>query len=102
MYFYVKWFRIVLNIATNKGNIACNEGVKRINMGKISKFFKSRLFSLILSVIHIALTFVLLIYLLRLNMLPVKFFTPICFVLLLFAAISFLMGFAKGKPRTIG
>ena len=102
MYYYVKWFRIVLNIATNKGNIACNEGVKRINMGKISKFFKSRLFSLILSVIHIALTFVLLIFLLRLNMLPVKFFTPICFVLLLFAAISFLMGFAKGKPRTIG
>ena len=71
-------------------------------MGNIVKFFKSRLFSLILSIVHIGLTVALLIYLLLVNMLPIQFFAPVCFVLLLLCAISFLMAFAKGKPRAFG
>lgn len=71
-------------------------------MGNIVKFFRSRLFSLILSIVHIGLTVALLIYLLLVNMLPIQFFAPVCFVLLFLCAISFLMVFAKGKPRAFG
>ncbi len=71
-------------------------------MGKITSFFKSRLFGLILSVIHIVLTFILLVYLLKLNMLPLKYFSPICFAVLLLAAMAFLMVFARGRARAFG
>ncbi len=73
-----------------------------IIMGNIGKFLKSRLFSLILSIAHIGLTVALLVYILLVDVLPVQIFAPVCFVLLLLCAICFLMGFAKGNPRTFG
>jgi len=52
-------------LQTNRGVIT--------NMGKINTFIKSKLFGIILAGIHIALTVVLLIFILRIKMIPVKF-----------------------------
>lgn len=71
-------------------------------MSKVSSFVGSRAFSVILSAIHLILTIVLLSIVLYINMLPVKFFIPICFVLLLLCAIAFLMAYAKKKLKYVG
>lgn len=68
---------------------------------KFVDFLKSRLCAYILSAIHIILTLVLLGIVLYINMLPVKFFIPICFVLLAFCAVAFLFAYAK-KIHIVG
>ena len=79
------------------------DGGKEITvLGKISTFLNSTLFGLIISVIHIAITFFLLGELLYLNILPTWVFVAICFVVLVLCAVSFLMEFAKKKTRIVG
>ena len=58
--------------------------------GKITQFLKSRACAYILTGIHVALTLGLLSLVLYINMLPVKYFVPICFVLLVLCAVAFL------------
>lgn len=70
-------------------------------MGRIANFIKSRLFSVILAVIHMLLTIGLLSIVLYINMLPVHFFIPICFVLFLLWGIAFLMAYSK-KLKYVG
>ena len=69
--------------------------------GKVTDFFKSRLFAYILTAIHVVLTLVFLSMVLYINMLPLKYFLPICFVLLVLCAVSFLMAFTK-KLKPVG
>ena len=64
-------------------------------MSKLGDFFKSRLCAYILTGIHTLLTLVFLGFVLYINVLPVKFFVPICFVMLVSCAISFLLAYTK-------
>ena len=81
------------NTKEKKGNSAFN---------KINQFVNSTVFGLIISVVHIVVTCLLLSELLYLNVLPAKFFVPICLVLLVLCAVSFLMAFAGKKMRATG
>lgn len=65
------------------------------------KFLKSRLCGYILSLIQFVLTCVLLGEILYMNVLPVRFFIPICFVILLLNLVTFLAAQTK-KIRTTG
>lgn len=69
--------------------------------GKITDFFKSRLFAYILSAIHVVLTLAFLSIVLYINMLPVKYFVPICFILLFLCALEFLFAHTK-KLKVVG
>ena len=75
---------------------------KKKNVGKkITDFIKSGTFSIILSAIQAVLTIVLLSVVLYLNMLPVKFFIPICFVLVLLCGFAFILSYTK-KLKQVG
>ena len=65
------------------------------------KFLKSRLCGYILSLVQLVLTCVLLGEILYMNALPVKYFIPICFVMLLLNMVTFLTAQSK-KLRTAG
>lgn len=65
------------------------------------KFLKSRLCGYILSLIQFVLTCVLLGEILYMNVLPVRFFIPVCFVMLLLNMTTFLTAQSK-KLRTMG
>lgn len=69
--------------------------------GKITQFLKSRACAYILTGIHVALTLGLLSLVLYINMLPVKYFVPICFVLLVLCAVAFLFAHTK-KLKPVG
>ena len=69
--------------------------------GKITEFLRSRLCAYILTSIHVALTLALLSLVLYINMLPVKYFVPICFVLLVICAVAFLFAYTK-KLKPVG
>lgn len=69
---------------------------------KVNRFINSTLFGLIISAVHIVLTCLLLAEILYLNMLPVKFFIPICLVVLVLCAVAFLMAFGGKKIRAAG
>ena len=64
-------------------------------------FLKSKLFAYILTAVQSIFTVILLGIVLYINMLPVKFFIPICFVLLVLCAVPFLMAHSK-KAKTAG
>lgn len=68
---------------------------------KLVGFFKSRVFSYTLLAIHVVATLVLLSLVLYINMLPVKFFIPLSFVLLFLCGLSLLLAHAD-KIRIIG
>lgn len=70
-------------------------------VGRIGSFIGSRAFSMFLSAVHLILTIVLLSIVLYINMLPVKFFIPICFVVLLLCGVAFLMAYSK-KLKYLG
>ena len=62
---------------------------------------KSSKIGIALSILQSTLTIVLLGFLLYINMLPIKYFIPICFVMLLLCAVSFLMAFSR-KLKLVG
>lgn len=64
-------------------------------------FLKSKLLSIILSGIQFVITVIFLALLLYLNVLPVKYFLPLTFILLLLTAYTFLTAQSK-KFRTFG
>ena len=68
---------------------------------RIALFFRSRLFAYILTAVQSIFTMILLGMVLYINMLPVKFFIPVCFVLLMLCAIPFLMAHSK-KAKVAG
>lgn len=68
---------------------------------RVIAFLKSKLLSIILSGIQFVVTIIFLSLLLYLNILPVKYFLPLTFVLLLLAAYTFLTAQSK-KFRTFG
>lgn len=68
---------------------------------RILAFLKSKLLSIILAGIQFVITIIFLSFLLYLNVLPVKYFLPLAFVLLLLAAYTFLTAQSK-KFRTFG
>ncbi len=72
-----------------------------INLDKVKTFLKSKLFGIILSGVQLLFTIILLSFVLYINLLPLKYFLPITFVLLLFAAYTFLTAQSK-KFRTLG
>lgn len=74
---------------------------KKKTMNKITGFIKSGLFGIILSAIQTVLTIVLLSIVLYLNMLPVKFFIPVCFVVLFMCGFTFILAFTK-KVKPVG
>lgn len=76
-------------------------GENKTFMSKVTGFVKSKAFSIILSVIHILLTIVMLGVVLYINMLPLRFFIPICLVLLLICAMAFLMAYSR-KCKYVG
>ena len=68
---------------------------------KFTQFFKSRMFAYFLTGIHVAVTLGLLGLVLYINMLPVKYFVPICFVLLVLCAVAFFFAYTK-KLKLVG
>lgn len=68
---------------------------------KITQFIKSRLCAFILTGIHVALTLALLSFVLYINVLPVKYFVPMCFVLLVVCKLAFLFAYTK-KLKSVG
>lgn len=68
---------------------------------RILAFLKSKLLSIILSGIQFVITVIFLSFLLYLNVLPVKYFLPLTFVLLLLTAYTFLTAQSR-KFRTFG
>ena len=68
---------------------------KKKTMDKITGFIKSRQFGIVLSAIQSVLTIILLSIILYLNMLPVKFFIPVCFVVLFLCGFAFILAFTK-------
>lgn len=87
---------------TNMGENEIKKTEKKQNVtGRIASFMKSRLFAMILSAIHLVLTIALLSFVLYINMLPIKFFVPICFGVLLLCAVAFLMAYSN-KLKYVG
>lgn len=74
---------------------------KKKTMDKITGFIKSRQFGIVLSAIQSVLTIILLSIILYLNMLPVKFFIPVCFVVLFLCGFAFILAFTK-KLKPVG
>ena len=68
---------------------------------RILAFLKSKLLSIILAGIQFVVTIIFLSFLLYLNVLPIKYFLPLAFVLLLLAAYTFLTAQSR-KFRTFG
>lgn len=62
---------------------------------KFVNFLKSNIFAAVLTGVYAVLTIVLLGLILYINVLPVKFFIPICFVMFALCGITFLTAFSK-------
>lgn len=72
-----------------------------VNVVKVKRLLKSKLFGFIMSCIQLVFTVILLAQLLYLNILPAKFFIPLTLLLLLFSGYTFLTIQSK-KFRTFG
>ena len=78
---------------SKKGKASESPSKLALAIGKLTEFSKSSLCAYILTGIHTVLTLVFLSIVLYINMLPVKFFIPMSFVLLVTCAVSFLLAF---------
>ncbi len=84
----------------NKESRGKSQGNKS-NWIKIKRFLKSKKFGMILSLIQLIISIIFLAELLYLNILPVKYFLPLTFVILLFVAYTFLSQQSR-KFKTMG
>ncbi len=85
---------------TNKKSREKSQG-KKIDWIKIKRFLKSKKFGMILSLIQLIISIIFLAELLYLNVLPIKYFLPLTFIILLFVAYTFLSQQSR-KFKTMG